>query len=159
MKSFIDFIMYLLGLLFGAGGKDKEKSIYKYKRRQFFMSRAEHEFYDALVRAAGNNYYVFAQVHLPTLVDHSVSGQNWRAALAHINRKSVDYVLCDKAYISPKLAIELDDRSHEREDRQERDREVERILQEAGIPLLRIPNRTGFNISEIASKISELALK
>lgn len=68
-------------------------------------------------------------------------GQNWRAALAHINRKSVDFVLCDKAYLSPKLAIELDDKSHGVLDRQDRDREVERILREAHVPLLRLENR------------------
>jgi hypothetical protein len=85
---------------------------YLYKRKPFFLSRAEHECYDALVQAVGNDYLVFAQVHLPTIVDHKVNGQNWRGAFSHINGKSVDFVLCDKAYIAPKLAIELDDRSH-----------------------------------------------
>lgn len=140
-------------------GGNVSLSKYKYRRRNFFMTKAEHEFYDALARAVGNNYLIFAQVHLPTLVDHAIRGQNWRAALAHINRKSVDFVLCDKAYISPKLAIELDDRSHEREDRQERDKEVERILKDAGIPLLRIPNSGRFVVEELTTKINELALK
>jgi hypothetical protein len=108
------------------GGGDEEKSKYQYKRKNFFLTRAEHECYDALVAAAGNEYLVFAQVHLPTLVDNKVKGQNWRAAFRHINGKSVDFVLCDKAYISAKLAIELDDKTHERPERQERDQEVER---------------------------------
>jgi very-short-patch-repair endonuclease len=95
-------------------------------------------------------------VHLSTLLDHSVKGQNWRVVLAHINRKSVDFILCDKAYISPKLAIELDDRSHERPDRQERDKEVERILKDAGLPLLRLENHRRFNPVELSQKIQEL---
>src|SRR3989344_3033117 len=88
-----------------SGGSETRK--YKYKRKGFFLTRAEHECFDALVAAIGNDYLIFAQVHLPTLLDNKVVGQNWRAALAHINRKSVDFVLCDKAYLSPKLAIEL----------------------------------------------------
>ena len=131
----------------------EEKAKYRYNRKNFFLTRAEHECYDALVEAVGAEYRIFAQVHLPTLVDHTVRGQDWRAALAHINRKSVDFVLCDKAYLSPKLAIELDDKSHERLDRQERDREVERILREANVPLLRLENRGGFNPSELAQQI------
>lgn len=103
----------------------------------------------------GNEYHVFAQVHLPTILDNKVKGQDWRAALAHINRKSVDFVLCDKAYLSPKLAIELDDKSHERIDRQERDREVERILSDAGMPLLRLENRGRFDVEELARKVRE----
>jgi very-short-patch-repair endonuclease len=92
-------------------------------------------------------------VHLPTLVDNKVVGQNWRGAFRHISEKSVDFVLCDKEYLSPKLAIELDDKTHERPERQERDREVERILQDAGVPLLRIINRGRFNASELAEQV------
>lgn len=136
-------------------GEEREKPKYRYTRKQFFLTRAEHECYDALIAAVGNKYHVFAQVHLPTILDNKVKGQDWRAALAHINRKSVDFVLCDKAYISPKLAIELDDKSHERPDRQERDREVERILGDAGVPLLRLENKGRFDPQELAQRINE----
>jgi very-short-patch-repair endonuclease len=171
MKNFIILagrviILAILAALFKAkfdesedDEKSEEKSKYQYNRRNFFLTRAEHEFYDTLVSAVGSEYYIFAQVHLPTLLDHAVRGQNWRAALAHINRKSVDFVLCDKAYISPKLAIELDDKSHERPDRQERDNEVERILQQAGVPLLRIVNNGRFISSDLGIKVRESALK
>jgi very-short-patch-repair endonuclease len=137
------------------GGEEREKPKYRYTRKQFFLTRAEHEFYGALIAAVGDKYYVFAQVHLPTILDNKVKGQDWRAALAHINRKSVDFVLCDKAYISPKLAIELDDKSHERPDRQERDKEVERILADAGVPLLRIENKGRFDPAELAQRINK----
>lgn len=136
------------------GGDEKQRK-YQYKRRNFFMTRAEHECYDALVSAVGNEYLVFAQVHLPTLVDNKVVGQNWRGAFRHISEKSVDFVLCDKSYISPKLAIELDDKSHERPERQDRDREVERILQDAGVPLLRLENHGRFNSNELSQKIKD----
>lgn len=126
---------------------------YDYKRHNFFLTRAEHECYDALVQAVGQEYLIFAQVHLPTLLDNKVVGQNWNAAFRHISQKSVDFVLCDKAYISPKLAIELDDKSHERPDRQVRDREVERILKGANMPLLRLENHGKFNPQELAEKI------
>lgn len=138
------------------GGDEREKPKYRYTRKQFFLTRAEHECYDALITAVGDKYHVFAQVHLPTILDNKVKGQDWRAALAHINRKSVDFVLCDKAYISPKLAIELDDKSHERPDRQERDKEVERILADAGLPLLRVENKGRFDPIELGQRINEL---
>lgn len=126
---------------------------YNYKRRNWFLTKAEHEFYKALVQAVGNDYIIFAQVHLPTLLDEKVVGQNWKAAFRHVSQKSVDFVLCDKAYISPKLAIELDDKTHERPDRVERDIEVERILKGAGLPLLRIQNHGTFNPQELTREI------
>lgn len=130
------------------------KKGYKYKRKDFFMSRAEHECYDALIVAVGDKYYVFPQVHLPTLIDNKVVGQNWKGAFSHISQKSVDFVLCDKLYISPKLAIELDDKTHEIQDRIDRDGIVERIFKDAGLPLLRLENRGRFNPTELLEKIN-----
>lgn len=132
---------------------NKKSSPYHYSRKQYFMTRAEHEFYVALKTAVGNDYTIFAQVHLPTIVEHKVKGQNWNAALNSINRKSVDFVLCDNSYLSPVLAIELDDKSHEREDRKERDIVVESILEEADLPLLRIENHESFDPNSIRAKI------
>jgi len=135
--------------------KNKEKPKYRYIRKQFILSRVEHEYYSALISAVGSEYYIFVQVYLSTILDNKVKGQDWRAARGHIDRKSVDFVLCDKIYISPKLAIELDDKSHDRLDRQERDREVERILRDAGLPLLRLKNRGGPIVEEIAREIKQ----
>lgn len=149
----------ILAVVRGGENVEEEKAKYNYKRKNFFLTRAEHECFDALVSAVGNEYLIFAQVHLPTLIDNKVVGQNWRAAFRHINGKSVDFVLCDKSYISPKLAIELDDKTHERPERQERDVEVERILKEAGVPLLRLENHGKFNPDQLAQKVKELALK
>lgn len=115
------------------------KKSFSYGRKEYFLTKRESECYKRLVDLAGSNYFIFAQVHLSSLLDErQVKGQSWRGARAHVNRKSVDFLLCDKEYISPKLAIELDDWSHSRPDRIERDIEVERILKETGIPLLRI---------------------
>lgn len=135
-------------------GKERQQKKYQYKQKNFFMSRAEHECYDALVVAVGEKYLIFPQVHLPSIVDNKVVGQNWHGAFRHISQKSVDFVLCDKAYISPKLVMELDDRTHERQDRKDRDVEVERVLKDAGLPLLRLENRGRFNPSELAGKIN-----
>jgi very-short-patch-repair endonuclease len=148
-------VLAVLKMIVEGDGGEKEKPKYRYTRKHFFLTRAEHECYDVLVAAVGDKYHVFAQVHLPTIIDNKVKGQDWRAALAHVNRKSVDFVLCDKAYISPKLAIELDDKSHERPDRQERDKEVERILSDAGVPLLRIENKGRFDPAELVQRINK----
>ncbi len=129
---------------------------YKYKSKPYLMTYVENKCYHALVQAVEDKYYIFPQVHLSAIIDHKVEGQSWKGAFSHINQKSVDFVLCDKHYISPKLAIELDDKTHERPDRIDRDGEVERVLQQAGLPLLRIENNGGFNVAEISKKINSL---
>lgn len=135
---------------------EEEKPKYQYARKNYFLTRAEHECYDALVSAVGAEYYIFAQVHLSALVDHKTKGQKWSAAFQHINGKPVDFLLCDKARIAPVLAIELDDRTHERLERQERDSVVEGILAQAKLPLLRLENHGRFDIDELKRKVGEL---
>ncbi len=131
------------------------KSLYNYKRKDFLISRPEHEFFDILVEVVGNQYYVFPQVHLDAIVYPQKYSGKRVFPFRHINQKSVDFVICDKAYIKPLLAIELDDRTHEREDRKERDVEVERILREAEFPLLRVGNSGHFDKEEIKRLVSE----
>lgn len=137
-------------------GKGVDLPKYRYKRKQFFMSRAEHECFEALMTAVGNEYHIFPQVHLPTIIDNKVKGQNWNAAFRHVSQKSVDFVLCNKRYIEPILAIELDDQTHNRQDRKDRDGEVERILKDAGLPLLRLENHGQFDPQELSKRISEV---
>ncbi len=138
------------------GTQEREKDPYQYKKKDFFLTRAEHECFDALLKAVDGEYLIFPQVHLPTLLDNKVVGQNWRGAFKHISEKSVDFVLCDKAYISAKLAIELDDKTHERPERQDRDHEVERILSGAGIPLLRLENHGQFDPAVLSREIKDI---
>ena len=69
--------------------------------------------------------------------------------------KLIDYIIRYKPALADTLAIELDDKTHERPERQNRDREVERILQDAGVPLLRLENHGRFNPSELSQKIKD----
>lgn len=133
----------------------KRTGKYRYQRKDAFMTAAEREFFSVLRLATRERYQVFAQVHIPTILDHKVAGQNWRGAFRHIDEKSVDFVLCDTTSLRPILAIELDDRSHGEESRKLRDEEVNRIFEEAGLPLLRIENRGHFNLSEVSRSIDE----
>jgi very-short-patch-repair endonuclease len=105
------------------------------------MSETETGFFVKLEHAVSERYYVFPQVRLSALLDHRVKGQEWKYAFSHINGKSVDYVLCDRSTLTPMYAVELDDFTHERSDRIERDSEVERIFQEAGLPLVRFKDK------------------
>lgn len=112
------------------------------------MTQSEKICFDNLIKAVGDKYYIFPQIHLPTILDQKIVGQNWYGAFRHIDEKSVDFILCDKTNLSPILAIELDDKSHGRPDRQERDREVERILKGANVPLLRLQSNTPLGLVE-----------
>jgi hypothetical protein len=129
--------------------------LYQYTKKRSLVTQAELIFFKALNQAIGNEYQIFTQVHLDALFDHTVRGQNWKGALSHIQRKSVDFVLCDKTDLSPVVAIELDDSSHQRWDRVERDVKVGAIFESVGIPLLRLKQGDIHDIEGLKQKILE----
>jgi hypothetical protein len=131
----------------------KEATVYSYGRKDFLMTRSEHEFFSVLKDLLHDRYQVFPQVHLSAVLDERIKGQNWRAAFRHINGKSVDFVVCDKGYARPLLAIELDDPSHDDENRRLRDEEVERIFRGANMPLLRFRDYKTLSREQIGAQI------
>lgn len=118
------------------------------------MSPSEYLFYKQLITATENRYSIIPQVHLDELVKPTEKGNQRIFSFRHINQKSVDFVICDKQTLSPKLAIELDDRSHKMPDRIERDVEVERILKETGLPLVRLEKHLKYSLADLQKQIS-----
>jgi hypothetical protein len=128
---------------------------YHYRRKDFMMTKAENDFFNSLIEILGNEYYVFPQMHLSTILDHKVKGQNWNAAFKHINQKSVDYVVCNRQYRRPILGIELDDWSHDTDLRKQRDVNVDYIFKESGIPLLHIRDVRTMTAGDLKARIDE----
>ena len=136
----------------------KVRSQYLYQYKQWFMSKNEHDAFNAILAAVGDKYYVFPQVKLDKIFDWKSNGKNSTYAMRHINQKSVDFLLCDKTYINPRLAIELDDITHEREDRRARDSEVDGIFAIANFPILHIHHSDLTDSSALTRKILSLTL-
>lgn len=157
--TIFEILIILIAIIFGISVSEKflgrRSKSYTYKRKDFLMSRPEHEFFDILMDVLEGQCYVFPQIHLPNILNNKIVGQNWRGSFRHIDEKSVDFVICDKKYIKPLLAIELDDRTHSQNNRKDRDKEVERILSEANMPLLRFGNNGHFNKEEIKRLVLE----
>lgn len=132
-----------------------KKSQYKYYAKPYVMTSRENECFKTLNEIFSSKWFVVPQVHLSALLDYRVKGQNWNAAFRHINGKSVDFVLIGKESYKVICAIELDDSTHSRSDRMERDVEIERMFKEARIPLARIGRFESMTKSEIAKVITD----
>jgi very-short-patch-repair endonuclease len=73
-----------------------------------------------------------------------------------IAQKDLDFLICDSVTMKPLLGVELDDASHQRDDRQERDEFLEEVCKVAGFPLLRIPVQREYNTREISERVEPL---
>lgn len=125
-------------------------------RKAKFMSDAEIRFYKCLMETVGAKYRVFAKPRLNDIV-YAVDADRskWQARTNKLRMKHVDFLLCDPTTLTPVCVIELDDSSHTRQDRADRDGFVNNALKAAGVPIAHFPVRTIYSISEISQKIGE----
>jgi|SRR3989344_1769522 len=138
--------------------KIESESKLTYHKRDYLLSNAEKKFYDVLkIIADENNWIISLKVRLEDLIEvpHNMDYRQRWSLRGRIKSRHIDFVICDKINIIPLLAIELDDSSHGRWDRVESDNNLNRILKEAGLPLLRIRAKYSYSLSEILDQIRE----
>ncbi len=122
-----------------------------YVAARSLLTPAERAFFVALRQAIGEDYHLFAKVRLGDILEiaQGVTGKRRFAAFGRISSKHADFVACDPRTFEVLGVIELDDRSHERRDRQERDEFFDAAMAVAGIPVLRVPARRGYATREL----------
>lgn len=124
--------------------------VFPYRVRDDFLSPAEHSFHQVLKSVAGTRVHICPKVSLSDLFYVKSNGSSeWRIYTNNIDRKHVDFVLCDPRTMIPLAGIELDDKSHQRADRKERDGFVEGVFAAAGLTLLRVRVQRGYQAQEI----------
>ena len=74
LAAVVIIIALVIEVLFGGRPRKAE---YEYGKRDCIMTQAEHKCFNALEQAIGDTYYVFPQVHLPSILDHKIKGQKW----------------------------------------------------------------------------------
>jgi len=127
-----------------------------YRVRDDFLSPAERSLYGVLCAAVGEWATVCPKISLgdvfyPQSGDHSAN-LRYRN---HIVQKHVDFLLCDPGSMRPLLGVELDDASHQRPDRQDRDVFVDQVFAAAGLPLLRVPAQAAYDTRVLAAAVRE----
>lgn len=151
IEKVIDFISDLLF------EKDEKSSKIEYPYHQVdeFISAAELNFFFNLKSVVGDSAHIFSKVKLSDLFYAKTGdfGKN-RTYTNKIDRKHVDFLLCDPKTLKPILGIELDDKSHQRADRQERDDFVNHVFEAAKLPLMHVSVQRSYSQSELKSKLS-----
>ena len=92
-------------------------------------------------------------VRIADLIRVESQTRNYRGWLNKILAKHIDFVLCHPGTLEPVVCIELDDVSHNRPERIERDEFVNHAFESAGLPLIRIETQPQYKSREIRDLI------
>ena len=126
------FIILLVAFLIRRKPDGAEQ--WPFQKRQV-ISESEQTVYWRLLKVAPE-FIVLAQVALSSLVSVKRGAQRRKSHFNKFAQKSADFVLCRKDG-SVFAVIEIDDKTHSLVKRAEADRTKDKILEAAGIPILR----------------------
>jgi len=130
----------------------------EYGKKPFlFDTAAEFHFFPVLEELVGGDYRVFPQVNYSHLIVPRTGSWNGdRRYRSHIERKSADFVVCDRKTCVPRLVIDLDGGVHRRPNVHEKDMEIDAVLRAAGLPILRLTNEEAGDRELVKTKVLEL---
>ncbi|KKT01255.1 MAG: hypothetical protein UW07_C0039G0019 [Candidatus Nomurabacteria bacterium GW2011_GWF2_43_8] len=136
--------------------KGEKKDLSVYKRKNFLFDTVnEFNLYKILLELFGDQYYIFPQVNYSHLVEvKPMSFTEQRKYRSSIDRKSADFVLCDKGRIVPRLVIELDGRVHNLKNKQTRDKFIDDLTKIVDLPILHLKT-TDFDREFIKNEINQ----
>lgn len=108
-----------------------------YQKRWLF-SYNEKDAYNKLKPIADElGLTVFAKVRLLDLLEPTKGNPKYKTYFYKVQAKHVDFVLCDEKLIA-RYVIELDDSSHDTEDRKKRDSFVDEVVTSVGYKIIHV---------------------
>ncbi len=152
-------LLRLLGISFPATPEKEDEISWAeldaelpYRIRDDFLSPSERSFFSALTLAVQNRAIICPKVRMGDILYTTDRRQFWKHT-NRVNQKHVDFLLCSCDSVQPLVVIELDDSSHQREDRQNSDRFKNGAFEAAGIPLVRFAVRRSYEPAQVLSRL------
>lgn len=144
----------LLSWIRARSGRDGSE-LSDYERIEVLMSPAERSLFGVLKTVAGDELEIFAKVRMADVLAPSrqLDPSRRRSALNRTISKHFDYVVCMADDLRVLCAVELDDRSHRRRDRRERDDFVSSTCAAVGLPLVRVKAAPQYSAASLGEQI------
>ena len=169
IKTIIEIFRNILKFIFYT---DTEQNIYSnnvqkdeninykkyYKPKRYIITLNELKFYEILLEISKElDLMLFTQVSLYNIIEMN-DKLNYTERQSYFNKianKSIDFVLADKKDCRIKLCIELDDTTHKKQKRIERDKFINKLFKDLEINLLRYPVYEQYFKTTLKNKIQE----
>lgn len=151
--ALLGLVVVVLFLAFSRKGQSLVDSPYEPQPAVF--SPAERSFFGVISQAVGENAVVLGKMRIADVLrpKKGLSRSDWQKAFNRISAKHFDFVVCTPDTLSVIAVVELDDRSHSKKKREERDEFVERACASAGITLHRVKAEAAYNIGALREMI------
>lgn len=141
-----------------AGGSESSGPGDVYALREAILTKAERSFLGALEQALPDGVGLLAKVRLGDIFQprKGLNPSERTKAGNRINSKHVDFLLVRTSDLVAVASVELDDKSHQRSARQQRDEFVDEVFRSCGLPLLHVPAQANYSVAELKASLAQL---
>lgn len=149
--GFIVIAIFIFAIaILGKNKKRKASAVaFEYVKKDALFTQAECLFFDALNRGVDGKARIFGKVRVADVISPRPKSGNWYVLFNKISAKHFDFVLCNKTDFRILCVVELNDRSHNKKERRERDVFLENVCRAANVPLVQIKARSEYDVNEI----------
>jgi hypothetical protein len=132
-----------------------------YYIKESLFSPAERSFLGVLESINYNGVKIVSKVRLADIfgIKKGLERGDRQRALNRITSKHVDFLFIQQSDGRPLLGIELDDSSHEAEERVARDSFVDAVFASAGLPIIHVGAKSSYDPKEVCRQIDEAVAK
>jgi hypothetical protein len=132
-----------------------------YEQTNALFTAAERSFLGVLDLAVVGRYRVFGKVRVADVLKTRKGMNNSARASAFnkVNAKHFDFVLCDPKTLSIKAVVELNDKSHAKGERAERDHFLREACAGAGLKLIEIPAQRSYSSEGLRQLLDSLEIR
>ena len=147
----IVFAILILAVVVLRSPKRQASRSLQYFCQESLLSPAERSFFGVLASAVGGEYVVVPKTRVADALmpRKGLSRAEWQRAFNKVSSKHFDYLVCRASTFEIVAAVELDDKSHRRENRRQRDEFLAEATSSAGLPLLRFPAKEGYSLPQV----------
>lgn len=132
-------------------GNDMNSEYYIYHVKESFLTKVEQTYMDAIKPLIPEGYYLQPQVSLASIINKTkIDGNPFQNELY----RNIDFCVLSTSH-KPVFLIEINDSSHIKKERIDRDKKVQEICEEAGIPLVRLWTSYGIKPDYIQKRVLE----
>ncbi|RZA08795.1 MAG: DUF2726 domain-containing protein [Moraxellaceae bacterium] len=126
-----------------------------YFKSPSLFSPAEKIFLGALTQALADNYRIFAKVRVSDVINIKPNSSKsvWQIAFNKLSASYFDFVICNKDNLGVLCAVELDDKSTQKDDPVDRDKVLEHICEAAKLPLVRFDVRDFYDSQSVRKHV------
>jgi len=132
-----------------------------YYLKESLFTPAERSFMGVIESLNYNGVKIASKVRLADIfgIKKGLERGDRQRALNRISAKHVDFLFIQQSDGRPLLGIELDDRSHEAEERVARDSFVDSVFSSAGLPIIHVVAKSSYDPKEVCRQIDEAVAK